>query len=316
MGDHATKTCWHCLVGETLRTLLEPAGIEVRSEVPVVSLPPKADLILIRRKEGGWTNEQRLLLADGLRDLYADQILAELKITENLNEDALCQITVYDTLYLETAHLERHQLRSVIISSTTPQKGFLERFAFEPVGPGGVYESKPRWGGAVRLVLLNELADEARNAPLKCFASRQDERKKAFETVKRAGLFRLSVSFGRIIVGLWRLLMKSSLNSPEMEGMTPEYVSQLGKEWLDWLVEVTPEEELASLPKLGHLLVREHQEGRQEEAATLFLLLLEGKFGELSSSIRERVSATERPTLEKWSLRLLKANSMEDVFGA
>ncbi|MEO5372590.1 MAG: DUF4351 domain-containing protein, partial [Magnetococcus sp. DMHC-1] len=54
--------------------------------------------------------------------------------------------------------------------------------------------------------------------------------------------------------------------------------------------------------------------GRQEEAATLFLLLLEGKFGELSSSIRERVSATERPTLEKWSLRLLKANSLEEIF--
>ncbi|MBF0177717.1 MAG: hypothetical protein HQL63_12865 [Magnetococcales bacterium] len=41
---------------------------------------------------------------------------------------------------------------------------------------------------------------------------------------------------------------------------------------------------------------------------------MEGKFGELSSSIRERVSATERPTLEKWSLRLLKANSLEEIF--
>ncbi|MBF0177718.1 MAG: DUF4351 domain-containing protein [Magnetococcales bacterium] len=281
---------------------------------------------MIRRKEGGWTNEQRLLLADGLRDLDTDQILAELKITESLNEDALSQITVYDTMYPEAARLDRHQLRSVVISSITPQREFLERFAFKPVGLSGVYESKPLWGGVIRLILLNELADEAQNAPLKCFASRQDERKKAFETVKRVGLFKLSVSFGRIVVGLWRLLMKGSFNSPEMEGITPEYVSQLGKEWLDWLVDVTPDEELFSLPKFGHRLVQEHQEGRQEgrqeghqegrqeEAATLFLLLLEGKFGELSSSIREKVFATERSLLEKWSLRLLKANSLEEIF--
>ncbi|MBF0176255.1 MAG: hypothetical protein HQL63_05330 [Magnetococcales bacterium] len=69
LDGRATKTCWHCLVGATLKMLLEPVGIEVRSEVQVVSLPPKADLILIQRKAGGWTEAQRLLLADGLRDL-------------------------------------------------------------------------------------------------------------------------------------------------------------------------------------------------------------------------------------------------------
>ncbi|MEO5328576.1 MAG: hypothetical protein H7829_10040 [Magnetococcus sp. THC-1_WYH] len=82
------KTYWHRLIGETLKVLLEPVGIEVRVEVPVVSAPPVADLILIQRKEtvqGGWTREQRLRLADGLRDLEADQILAELKITEHLD---------------------------------------------------------------------------------------------------------------------------------------------------------------------------------------------------------------------------------------
>ncbi|MBF0131625.1 MAG: hypothetical protein HQL75_03450 [Magnetococcales bacterium] len=66
------KTHWHHLVGETLKVLLEPVGIEVRTEVPVVPAPPIADLILIQRKEvgaRGWTQEQCLRLADGLRDL-------------------------------------------------------------------------------------------------------------------------------------------------------------------------------------------------------------------------------------------------------
>ncbi|MEO5369384.1 MAG: hypothetical protein H7833_04840 [Magnetococcus sp. DMHC-1] len=55
MDKKNANICWHCLVAETLKTLLEPVGIEVRSEVQVVSAPPKADLILIQRKEGGRT---------------------------------------------------------------------------------------------------------------------------------------------------------------------------------------------------------------------------------------------------------------------
>ncbi|MBF0137573.1 MAG: hypothetical protein H7833_11615 [Magnetococcus sp. DMHC-1] len=141
MNTLATKTCWHCLVGATLKMVLEPVGIDVCSEVQVVSLPPKADLILIQRHASGWTEEQRVFLADGLWDLDTDHILIEIKVTESLHEGVLSQIAVYDTLYLETARLERHQLRSVIVSSTTPHKDFLERFAFEPVGPRGVYES-------------------------------------------------------------------------------------------------------------------------------------------------------------------------------
>ncbi|MEO5379182.1 MAG: hypothetical protein H7832_15600 [Magnetococcus sp. DMHC-6] len=144
MSNVGTKTCWHCLVGETLKSLLEPVGIEVRLEVPVILAPPKADLVLIKRKGGGneWTEKQRLLLADGLRDLDADHILVELKITENLNEKTLKWLSMYDTLYLETANLEQHQLQSVIISSITPRQEYLERFAFRPVGPSGVYDAR------------------------------------------------------------------------------------------------------------------------------------------------------------------------------
>ncbi|MEO5371492.1 MAG: hypothetical protein H7833_15600, partial [Magnetococcus sp. DMHC-1] len=116
--------------------------------------PPKADLVLIRKQGGDWTDAQRLRLADGLRDLQADHILAELKMTESLNEDTLSRLTVYDTLYLETARLKRGQLRSVMISSKTPRQEFLQRFAFKPVGPDGVYETEPLWGGVLRLILL------------------------------------------------------------------------------------------------------------------------------------------------------------------
>ena len=84
--------------------------------MPVIALPPRADIILIQRKEGGRTEEQRLLLADGLGDLETNHILVELKITENLDEETLPWLSMYETLYRYTAKLERHQLRAVIIS--------------------------------------------------------------------------------------------------------------------------------------------------------------------------------------------------------
>jgi len=307
------KTYWHRLVGETLKVLLDPVGIEVRMEVPVVPAPPVADLILIQRKkvgEKGWTQEQRLRLADGLHDLDVDQILIELKITESLNEDALMQLLIYDHLYLKTAKLKRHQLRSVIISSITSRKEFLMRHSFKPVGPVGVYECIPTCGGVVRLIFLNELVNEVRNAPLKCFASRQDEQKKAFETIKHTGLFKLSEAFGRIIIGLWRLKMKGALNSPEMEGITPEYVTQLGREWFEFMLDATPDDKLFSLPKFEHRLVQEH---RNVEARML-TRQLQRRFGAVPAWANKKIAEAEPLALEEWSLRFVDAQSLDDVF--
>ncbi|MBF0602458.1 MAG: DUF4351 domain-containing protein [Nitrospirae bacterium] len=257
-------------------------------------------------------------LADGLHDLDVDQILVELKITESLNEDALMQLLVYDYLYLKTAKLKRHQLRSVIISSITSRKEFLVSHSFKPVGPVGVYECIPPCGGVVRLIFLNELVDEIRNAPLKCFASRQDEQKKAFETIKYTGLFKLSEAFGQTIVGLWRLKMKGTLNSPEMEGITPEYVKQLGKEWFEFMVDATPEEELFSLPKFEHRLVQEHlngeRAGERKEAAKILTRQLQRRFDAVPHWANEKIAKAEPPSLEEWSLRIFDAQSLDDVF--
>ncbi|MEO5334321.1 MAG: DUF4351 domain-containing protein [Magnetococcus sp. YQC-5] len=309
MSHDRPNTCWHCLVGATLKSLLEPVGIEVRWEVPVVSLPPKADIILIQRKEEGRTEEQRLLLADGLRDLDANHILAELKITESLNEKTLTWLSMHDTLYLETAKLERYQLQSVIMSAITPRQEYLEQFAFEPVGPNGVYQSNPFWGGNIRLILLNELADEPHNAPLKCFSSRQEERKKAFKTIRQSGLNKLSVSFGQIINGLWRLLMKGSLNTPEMEGVTSDYMIQFGKDLFVAIMDATPDEELFSLPRFEHRLVQEQRGGE----ARMLTRQLQRRFGTVPDWANEKIAKADMAALEEWGLRILDAQSLDDL---
>ncbi|MEO5330623.1 MAG: hypothetical protein H7839_01260 [Magnetococcus sp. YQC-5] len=316
MDNNGTKTCWHCLVGATLKSLLEPVGIEVRWEVPVVLSQPRADIIMIQRKEAGRTEEQRLLLADGLRDLDVSHILAELKITESLDEKTLSWISMYDTLYLETAHLERHQLQSVIISAITPRREYLERFVFKPVGLEGVYESTPCWGGMIRLIFLNELADKPHNAPLKCFASRQEERKKAFATIKNTDLFKLSVSFCQITTSLWRLLMKDSLNSSEMEEITPDYLIQFGKEWFVWMVDAMPDETLFSMPKFEHRLLQEHRDSRQAEAAAMLFKQIYRKFGPIPEWTTKKVKSADPEMIETWGENLIFANSLDDVFAA
>lgn len=59
---------------------------------------------------------------------------------------------------------------------------------------------------------------------------------------------------------------------------------------------------------------QKQQEWRQEGGSTLLLLMLEEKFGKISGSVRNKVLSTDRATLEKWSLRVLKSDTLDDVF--
>ncbi|MBF0148658.1 MAG: DUF4351 domain-containing protein [Magnetococcales bacterium] len=149
---------------------------------------------------------------------------------------------------------------------------------------------------------------------MKCFASRQEERKKAFKTIEHAGLLKLSVAFGRVMIGLWRLQMKNSLNNSEMEGITPEYVMQLGKEWFESMIDTTPEEELFSLPKLEHRLEWERKEGHQEGEAQMLLRLLQHRFGTLPEWVSKKIASSDLSSLETWSLRFVDAQSLDAIF--
>jgi hypothetical protein len=318
-------TCWHCLAGEMLKQLLQPVGIEVQMEVQVMAWPPRADLLLIRRQRNDWTDQQRMLLADGLRDLVADHILAEMKLRGGLTEDGLKQIVVYDHLQLiHDKNLPQERLQSVIISAQTPQGDLLARFGFKPTALPGVYrcEDSP-WCGTILVILLNELANTPQNAPLKCFASRQRERQKAFETIKQSGLFKLSSGFGRIVAGLWRLLMKEAMDSPALEGITPDHVMALGKEWFEFMVESTPDEELFRLPKVkqhyqegeARGIIKGEARGVIKGEAKVLLLLLHERFGPaLPDWVSAKLNTADEEALNRWTIRILKANTLEEVF--
>ncbi len=283
-----------------------PLGIQVQTEVQLLPEPPRADIILLRRQGRTWTEEQWRHLADGLRDTDADRLLIEFKYSETFNDRVLKRLLLYDHLYQEVEKLERRRLRSFLICSKTPGAAMLERHGFETTGKRGVYASNVALLADMRVILLNELADEPHNAPIKCFASREREKERAFETMNRAFFPNPKKSaLARVIFGLSRIMMAKVLEHPNGTGWTPEEVMQLGEEWIK-------EKFIEALRKMER---REgKQEGKQEGGAMVFLRLLEEKHGPPSDRIRDKALAATLAELEKWSLRLLKSNSLDDVF--
>ncbi len=108
--------------------------------------------------------------------------------------------------------------------------------------------------------------------------------------------------------------MKGALNSPDREEITPEYVIQLGKEWFESMVDATPEEELFSLPKLEHRLVQERRDSEQKGEAKMLTLQLQRRFGVIPDWASEKIAKADPPSLEAWCLRMLDAQSLDDVF--
>ena len=122
--------------------------------------------------------------------------------------------------------------------------------------------------------------------------------------------------------------MKQLVPDPEVEGWTPENVMQLGQEWFESMIEATPAEEVMKRYKpkdrVTGLNIKERLAGlgeqevilageRKGKASTL-LSQLQRRFGELSNETREKISNADLPTLEEWSLRILDAKFLEDVF--
>ena len=298
MTDKPKKTCWHCLLARALKELLNPVNIQVLTEVQVVPDPPRVDIILLRRDTQTWTQEQLDCLADGLRDTDAEVLLIEFKYTESITEDAIGKLFVYDYLYRESEKLKRNQLQSFLVSAKTPSTDVLTRYGFEPTAQKGVYVSRAPFVGDIRVILLNEIDDVPHNAVLKCFASRQQEKGKAFETMNRQVLpGQSSAALVWVTAGLMEVMMGKALDNPELMGWTPDEVVKLGKEWIE-----------------SKVLEFTRQEGEQKGETKMLLRQLQRKFGDVPFWAHDKITKADLATLEEWSLRFVDAQSLEDVF--
>lgn len=86
----------------------------------------------------------------------------------------------------------------------------------------------------------------------------------------------------------------------EVDAMLAETVKEWTKEW----------ERAGRLA--GHLAG--HQEGHQEEGAFMLTRLLKRRFGAVPDWANEKVAKADLSSLEEWSLRILDAQSLDDVF--
>jgi hypothetical protein len=224
--------------------MLNALNIEVLSNV--IKMPTDADILLLRRETAEWTDEQLILLPDGIRDSKARHILIDFKSTP-FNKNVFKVALSYDYLYKQAKRLADQEVQTILFSAKKPQTKTLKRFDYSKTQDTGVYRSTMPILDHILLLSLNELSDEPYNAWVKCFASRKKIRKQALKRLK-ALASNVNRDLEYFMLGLSAVLC---LNAPEegedmIEPPTPEEVTEMGKMWRDVILDnLTIEDMLA-----------------------------------------------------------------------
>ncbi|KOR28538.1 hypothetical protein TI03_04495 [Achromatium sp. WMS1] len=251
MSEDKSNTNWHVLLARLLQLILEHLNVQVLSDVQLLTDPPKADILLIRRESSEWTEEQRRWLADGLRHTDAGHLLIEFKYTESLTFSALRQLMAYDYFYCEVGKRSLEDVACFLIVAKTPQGDWCNKFGFTATEWPGVYQGSEIFTKRIKILLLNELESTPHNAALKCFATKRKERDAAFATMSSSGLESLSFSIEKLVNGLRRIFMSHTL---QVDELTPDRVMELGQELMDAVLKYAPLEKILSYHKPDEIL--------------------------------------------------------------
>ncbi len=236
---------WHRLLGEVLEKLLTPVGLSVYTELSLMNRPPRADVLILRRKQARWTAAQLERLPDGVRDSQASHVLLEFKYTESLSAEALQQALAYDFFYRQTKELTHSDVQTFLLCAKQPLAGHLKEYGYMKTSLPGVYRSDwHSWLPPVLLLSLNELSDAPHNAFVKCFASKLRAKRQAFEVLWN---LRSHGEWSKQLTWLLNLLWRDWFPSPEGGNMKDEALEPIN------FAELHPDWKrlyLSSLPKL------------------------------------------------------------------
>ena len=211
----------------------------------------------MQRNNEQWTDAQRQWLADGLRHTNAKHILIEFKYSESFDLKALQQLVAYDYFYRVGKNIKLNDVACFLIVAKTPLNNWQQRFNFVATPWPGVYRGTETLTKRVRVVLLNELTPTAHNAPLKCFASRDKERKSAFAVLANSGFANLSAGIEQLVLGLRRVFMPNVLPANDL---TPELVMAIGQELIDAVMNAAPLNEILKRHKPDEVLSHYNEE--------------------------------------------------------
>ena len=91
----------------------------------------------------------------------------------------------------------------------------------------------------------------------------------------------------------------------------PEELEQQLWQDIETLDENEKMQYVTSVERMG--IAKGRQEGRQEEASKLFLLLLESKFGAVNQQLQEKVRTADPELIETWTKQIFQAKTPEDL---
>ncbi len=235
------RNLWHKLLGKIFEELLTPVNVTVETGFPSMAGSPEADVLLIRRNQPRWTEAQRNLLPDGIRDTQADHVLIEFKYSESVNQAVIFQALSYRYLYLKVQKLKPERLHTVIISSNTPSQQFRMDFGYQESDRPGVWHSNNIMLDILHILVLDDLSDAPHNLFIKCFASRQKEKERAFKKLFESDWKQLSGSLPQIFMGMWCIYASAQEGKDMMEyELTPEKVMEIGKGFEDAFLAYLP----------------------------------------------------------------------------
>jgi len=227
------KTPWHDWFGNLFKVSLIPTGLDVETDVPVMKKLPEADIIIIRRSAPKWTKDQLKYLPDGIRHTRARHVLIELKYTESINTDAICQVAGYYKFYKIQHKLKRKSdLKCFLVSSKTPWKSTLQKFKYHKTRYPGVYRSKSPIFELFPIISLNNLSDAPCNILFKLFASKKKATLDATNKVKSELYDQLPEPLKAFLTDYITRCLTAGGNDMDYLSMTQEEKAQLRQEWL------------------------------------------------------------------------------------
>jgi len=214
--------------------MLNALNIEALSNV--IKMPTDANILLLRRETAEWTDEQLILLPDGIRDNKALHILIYFNSTP-FNKNVFQVALSYDYLYKQAKRLSDQEVQTILFSAKKPRTKTLKRLDYVKTQDTGVYRSTMPIFDNILLLALNELSDEPYNAWAKCFASSLKVKKQALNQIKALALKALTSDLNGLLAGLsalWLSLSTGIYVEEEIEyeeAPTPEEVIEIGREW-------------------------------------------------------------------------------------
>ncbi|MBF0453129.1 MAG: hypothetical protein HQK75_20680, partial [Candidatus Magnetomorum sp.] len=212
---------------------LIPTGLEVETDVPVMQKLPEADIVIIRRSGSKWTKEQLQRLPDGIRHTRAEHVLIELKYTESINVDAICQIAGYYKFYKIQHKLTKNRdLKCFLVSSKTPKKTTLQRFLYHKTRFSGVYVSQFPLFDLFPIISLNDLSNAPHNIMFKLFASKKKASKDATKKVKSDLYDHLPEPLKTFLTDYINRYIIIGMDDMDYLNMTTEERNQLRLEWI------------------------------------------------------------------------------------